>query len=635
MSAYPLIRCLTVFTLLALAACTCHADERILDYHAGIAIAADASLSVTEHIRVRAEGDKIRHGIYRDFPTRYHDRLGNHYVVNFKIEGATRDGHAEDWHTEAQSNGVRIYLGNANVLVDSGDHDYTLSYRTERQMGFFADHDELYWNVTGNGWIFPIDQASAAIRLPRPVPMADLKAFGFTGSQGSQAHALNATVETSGARYATTHGLDSNQGLSVVLEFPKGIVTEPDIWQRARWFLRDNGAVLAGLIGLLILWLYYGIVWNRWGRDPEAGVVISLYQPPDGDSPAALRYVRRMGYDNTCFAAAVLGLAAKGRITINQDDAKVITLKRLPERASVSLQPEEKAIEAELFTYGDSIKLTQTVHEVMQRARSALQKALANGYEKKYFLTHSKTLLPGVAISLAAIAPGLALASVAAAIFMAFWLTIWSFGVYALASSAWQQSRAAHGVLSRAGSVAAWLFALPFIAGEIAGLIALGVILGPLTTAIFAALIGTNISFAHWMKAPTQDGAKLLDRINGFRWYLGVAEKQELDSRYRPESRPDLFSEYLPYALALDVEQAWAKRFADALSGTELEAARPSWYTGNVGSFSGAGLAGFTSAMSSSLSSAIASSSTSPGSSSGGGGGGSGGGGGGGGGGGW
>ncbi|MGA9420756.1 MAG: DUF2207 domain-containing protein, partial [Rhodanobacteraceae bacterium] len=600
-------RCLIALGLLALCAPACRADERILDYHADIAIAADASLAVTEHIRVHAEGDNIRHGIYRDFPTSYRDRLGNHYVVDFTVDGATRDGKTEDWHSEARSNGVRIYLGNADIIVGSGDHDYTLTYHTQRQMGFFADHDELYWNVTGNGWIFPIDQASAAISLPQPVPATKLEAFGFTGAQGSQEHALTARTEPGGAHYATTRTLGSREGLSVVLEFPKGIVIEPDVRQKIRWFLRDNGAVLSGLIGLLVLWIYYGIVWTRWGRDPASGVVIPLYEPPDGDSPAALRYVRRLGYDDVCFSAAVLGLAAKGRLTIDQDEAKVITLKRLPGKDAASLKPEEKALAAELFIYGDSLKLTQTVHAVMQRARGALQKALASAYEKKYFLTHSKTLLPGVAISLAAIAPGLALASIGAAVFMAFWLTIWSFGVYALVSSAWQQSRAAHGALAGAGAVGAWLFALPFIGGEIAGLIAIGVILGPVTTAIFAALIGTNIAFAHWMKAPTQDGAKLLDRINGFRWYLGVAEKQELDSRYRPESRPDLFSEYLPYALALDVGQAWAKRFSDALSATQMEAARPSWYTGNVGSFSSAGLAGFTSAMSSSLSSAIAS----------------------------
>ena len=150
----------------------------------------------------------------------------------------------------------------------------------------------------------------------------------------------------------------------------------------------------------------------------------------------------------------------------------------------------------------------------------------------------------------------------------------------------------------------------------------------------FAALIGTNVLFYHWMKAPTQLGARLRDRIEGFRWYLGVAEKQELDSRYQPESRPELFSAYLPYALALGVEQAWARRFAAVLTPAQLAEAQPHWYHSRSG-LAGASLASLSSHLGSSLSGAISSASTAPGSGSGGGGGGSGGGGGGGGGGGW
>jgi hypothetical protein len=139
-------------------------------------------------------------------------------------------------------------------------------------------------------------------------------------------------------------------------------------------------------------------------------------------------------------------------------------------------------------------------------------------------------------------------------------------------------------------SLGIWLFALPFVAGEIAGLVMFGRIVGYAMLPVFVVLIGTNIAFYHWMKAPTRDGARLLDGIQGFRWYLGVAEKQELDSRYRPESKPELFAAYLPYALALDVGNAWADRFAQALSPAQMQAAAPSWYHGGpVDSFNAAG----------------------------------------------
>ena len=53
------------------------ADERILDFHSDIDIAADGSMSVAETIKVNAEGDRIRRGIYRDFPTNYRDQYGH------------------------------------------------------------------------------------------------------------------------------------------------------------------------------------------------------------------------------------------------------------------------------------------------------------------------------------------------------------------------------------------------------------------------------------------------------------------------------------------------------------------------------------------------------------------------------
>ncbi|HJT97712.1 MAG TPA: DUF2207 domain-containing protein, partial [Rhodanobacteraceae bacterium] len=148
--------------LIATSAC---ADERILDFHSDITIAPDAGMDVAETIRVRAEGNQIRHGIYRDFPTDYRDDLGNRVHVAFEPATLTRDGSDEPFHTEGQDNGIRVYFGSESTLLPPGEYTYVLRYRTTRQLGFFADHDELYWNVTGNGWDFPIDAASATVAL--------------------------------------------------------------------------------------------------------------------------------------------------------------------------------------------------------------------------------------------------------------------------------------------------------------------------------------------------------------------------------------------------------------------------------------------------------------------------------------
>ncbi|MFZ0880780.1 MAG: DUF2207 domain-containing protein, partial [Candidatus Acidiferrales bacterium] len=203
-------------------------SESIVDYHSDVRVQDDGSMLVRETIRVMSAQIQIRHGIFRDFPTRYTDRLGNHYVVGFQLQGATRDGAVEPSRIEDLSNGVRIYLGNPQSLVPPGDHTYTISYLTTRQLGFFKDHDELFWNVTGNGWNFEIARASASVWLPEKIPTDQVHLGGFTGPQGSLSRDLTSTTQSDGTFYfAANHPLSPKQGLTILLTWPKGYFAEP------------------------------------------------------------------------------------------------------------------------------------------------------------------------------------------------------------------------------------------------------------------------------------------------------------------------------------------------------------------------------------------------------------------------
>ncbi len=361
--------CLLALAVLALPALVA-AGESILSYDSDIRINGDATMVVRETIRVRAEGDKIQRGIYRDFPTTYRDPQGNRYVTGFDFISASRDGKNEPWHSETLDNGVRVYLGSKDVRLEPGEYTYAIEYRTSRQLGFFEDHDELYWNVTGNGWAFPIEAASASVHLPQAATASRLKALGYTGPQGSTRTDLEAVAVDGGGRFHTTRPLGSEEGLSIVLEFPKGMVTEPTRAQKIRWLLADNRQLLIGAAGLIVLWIYYGLMWIRHGRDPQRGVVVPQYEPPNGYSPASLRYIRRMGYDRSCFAAAVLGLAAKGALDI-ADEKGVVTLRK--KGAKVEFSPGEAAIFKNLFAGDGSITLksSATTARKMTAAKDA------------------------------------------------------------------------------------------------------------------------------------------------------------------------------------------------------------------------------------------------------------------------
>lgn len=277
-----------------------------------------------------------------------------------------------------------------------------------------------------------------------------------------------------------------------------------------------------------------------------------------------------------------------------------------------------------------------------------LQRSLQNSLEKIYFTTNRKYFIVGLCISVLVIIASSALGKAGAApaaIFMSFWLTGWTFGVAILLMqvvSLWK-SVASAGTGSRILLIRAIfmsVFALPFVFAEIGGIVVFAFTTSLYVLMVVAMMIFINILFYQLMRAPTLTGRKILDKIEGFKMYLSIAEKERLNLLNPPDKTPALFEKYLPYAFALDVEQEWSEQFSDVLSKAYGPSAgnAPRWYSGP--SWHTLGVSGFTSNLGSSLTSAVSSaassSSSSPGSSSGGGGGGSsGGGGGGGGGGGW
>ena len=561
--------------LVAAASAALAQGERNLDYVIEVNVGASGAIDVVEQITVRAEDKQIHRGIYRDFPTRYRDRYGNNVVVGFEVQGVQRDGVTEPWFTEQRSNGVRINTGNDNYLPRlPAEYRYTLSYRTTRQIGFFADHDELYWNAIGTGWDFPIERGSVEVRLPGAVPINRMAAEGYTGPQGAQGRGYAATLAAPGvARWELTAPLSPREGLTIVLSFPKGIVAEPTQTERVGWVLADNRGVLAALAGLALLLVYVVRRWRQVGRDPEPGVVIARYEPPQGRSPAELRYLKRRRYDMRCFTSDLLTAAVDGGVRIEREDRFLLEDRWQIERTAGGVArrfPSVTALLERLFPDGaGTLELAKKNAPRLMSAHRAHFRVLNKLLHGSHFKRNAGSVVAAILI-------GVATAIVAFAI-------------------------------SGGGGT-------PLIIG-IAVLMAL---------VVFA--------FGYLVEAPTVLGRKLLDEIEGLKLYLSVAERDELASMQGPGAPPPLDAEryetLLPYAVALDVEEAWTRRFTAAVGAAAAAAAtaRMAWYHGaNTGD-----LGGLVKAVGSGLSSSIASASTPPGSTSGGGGGGSSGGGGGG-----
>ena len=617
------------------------ADERILDYQSDIEVFVDGSMQVTETIHVRAEQKEIKRGIYRDFPTDYKDRFGNRYRVGFEVLDAKRDGHQESWHTKAQGNGVRVYLGDKNIYLGKGDYTYAITYRTNRQLGFFDDHDELYWNVTGNHWSFPIDAVSVRVTLPEGLRAEQLAPEAYTGPLGAKGEDYSASVDYDArVHFETTRAFVKGEGLTIVVSWPKGYVHEPTRREEINFLLRDNQIWVILLIGLSALVAYYLLAWVMVGRDPQSGVVITRYEPPVGLSPGSSRYVDRMGYDHKTFAAALVNLAVKGLIEI-KEEGREYTLTRTSNPPD-DLAAGEKAILKHLFRNlkGTSITLERSKHATIRKALKAHEAALSRNSEKVYFVRNRGWLIPGIVFSVliyGGVIYGLPNTELKmTGLFLSVWLTFWTLGVFSLGKKVWHAWRTLNSPLDTIGAVFITCFSVPFFAAEVAVIGILGSQVSVTLPVVLISAIVINLLFHHLIKAPTRAGRHLLDEMEGFRQFLEVAEREEMNFRNPPEKTPELFERFLPYALALGVEQHWMERFAGLFVRLEErgENYRPVWYHGN--NWQMHNLGNFSSALGNSLGSALSSSSTAPGSSSGSGGGGSsGGGGGGGGGGGW
>ncbi|MBN2090897.1 DUF2207 domain-containing protein [candidate division KSB1 bacterium] len=615
------------------------AEERVLEYYSQIIVSTDASMKVTETIKVLAEGDQIKRGIFRSFPTDYRDRFGNRIRVRFDVEEVLRDGVKEPYHLKRESNGVKIYIGDENVFLDPGEYRYQITYRTNRQLGFFPEFDELYWNVTGSSWDFAIEKVEVRIELPPGASV--LNHAGYVGFEGMTGQDFLFEKDNWGHPvFKTTRVLQPGEGFTIAVSWPKGIVKAPTSEDKLNYFLEDNQSTIIAIAGLLLLLIYYFAVWLRVGKDPAKGIIYPLYEPPKGISPEAARYILKMGYSDRVFASAIISMAVKGYLSIKEEDGEYTLTKKSASDSILSRG--ELAVAQKLFQSKKIVKLTSSNHLTIGGAVKALKKSLKSDFEEKYFILNSNYLVPGAIISiLTLIATIFWMPEKIGAIFIIIWLAGWSVGTVSLVIkvfSSWRSTLALRGAkkgIYLIGTIFFSLFSLPFVIGEIAGLVFFSFIYSSYTAIIFIFIIIINFLFYHLLKAPTIFGRQIMDQIEGFKLYLEVAEEDRLNFLHAPEKTPELFEKYLPYALAMGVENAWSEKFADVLSkSTQEQTYSPGWYSGT--NWSSLGVAGFASSLGASFSSAISSSSTAPGSSSGSGGGGSsGGGGGGGGGGGW
>jgi len=613
-------------------------SERIINFHATIDVDKNSGLNITEKIKVHSLGDKIKRGIFRSLPlTR---NLNNTtQKVQYNVVSVKKDGIDEDFHEEYDDGFLKIYVGNKDVILSPGDYDYEIQYSTEKQIGFFPKYDELYWNVNGNDWDFPVDRISATINLPQGAGI--LQNSCYKGSYGSNSQDCNAKVLSEHSIEWSAENLGSGEGLTVAVGFKKGVMIPPP----PPTFLEKFGILIAGIIIFLGLSLYYYYTWKKYGVDPEKPIVYPQFNSPDDLSPASLGYIENENFKNKFLTAALVNLAIKGYIQIIEGDdsgilglfkSKMFTVKKLKE-PDQNLPKEEIGLMNNLFVDGeDLIKFDGKYDSNVGNALSSFKSSLNFQHDK--FLNegnNSKKLIIPILIILVVYFLGLFVSfrlfpefeKVFLGIFLLVILTV--FSVISIVLFKFYPG----------------LFKL-FLVFPVIAFIVLGVLIHNESDFtidnnfnvcyIFIILSSMFLVIYQFLiKRPSEDKLRKKSLIEGFKMYMGAAENEQIKFHNPPEMTPQSFEKLLPFAMVLGVDDIWGKKFDDLLQKMSYEY-QSNWYVGSsINHFA------MTSVLNSSLTNSIQSAATQPsssGSSSGsgsGGGGFSGGGGGGGGGGGW
>lgn len=585
---HRLVAAFCVAFTLALMPLAASAREEIIAFDAEIDVAADGVLSVVETIRVRAEGDLIRRGIYRDFPLRMEDASGRLRDVGFNVSSVTRDGADEPYRVEESSGIARVYIGDADSMVPPGIHTYEIRYETDRQIRYFDAHDEVYWNVTGNGWLFPILSASAEVSLPSGATIEDLAVF--TGRYGETGRAATSQqLADNRAVFATTEVLQPQEGLTIAVKISKGAIAAPSSAQERAWFWRDNAGSILAVIFLILIGAYYLWAWNRVGRDPPAGVVVPRWDPPENASPAMVNYIANRGLSGggfTAIAAAILNLAVKGFVTLRDLDGDLIVT-RTEQRDDGRLPVGERAVLVGLGEPGSFLPMNRANGPAVQSLSRKFVSAIESEHRGKFYRHNWAYVAGGIALTIIGLFAIILFGGMDQAAVIT--LVMAAIPGIILAGIMVRMGRAFRSARSLAQRIMS-IIVLGFIAST-ALTIGSGLIGALFFTEFNGFLVGAigaifllNGVFFFLMGAPTAIGARMQDSIAGLKQYLTLAEAERMNMQGAPTMSPRHFETLLPYAVALGVEKPWSQAFerwlATAAGAAVASQAVPYWFSG-------------------------------------------------------
>jgi uncharacterized membrane protein len=509
--------------------------EVINDFKANLTIQKDGLVFVTEKI-VYDFGLNQKHGIDRNIPLTSND--GQKLKVSV-LSVQDERGEPYKYTSWVTNNILQIQIGDPNVLV-SGVKTYIINYKVSNAIRTFKDHNELYWNVTGNEWPVSILNASALVNLP-DLSLSNVKMDCFTGLAGSTQKNCVFNQNGSVVSYSITQPLGANEGLTFVLGIPLGYIHTNYISPQQNYFGSQvllNFKFFLIFFGLIIFVIWYKKMSTIWKSNLgkikpiipsqlKTQPIVVEYNPPDNLSPIEIGMLLTHRVSGFSISSVIIDLAVRGYIRIRYT---VSPVRFLPDKKDFELiklkdgldlvSPADKIVFGLLFSGRESVKLSELKEQRIsfqveaKRIQEEVERSL---YNKGYFDEAAKNQSKKLKIYL---------------------------------------------------SILAVILLVGFFVSQYL-LAGLGLVLMIL---LAGALVSLSFVMSRLAYKLTPQGIATLGKILGFKEFLQLTEKDKLQLLDAPELQPEMFEKFLPYAMVLGIEDKWAQKFEGIYSTI------PSWY---------------------------------------------------------
>lgn len=499
-----------------------------------------------------------KHGIYRYIPERYKSKDGSTYYS--KVSGINVQGYKKD-----------ISRDNGNVIIRIGDpektltgiHTYAIDYTVVGVLRGYTDHDELYWNVTGNSWDTTIGATTATVSVEGATVKNTACYYGLLGSTTTCQH----SIQNGNGLYSLAKTLSPGDGVTIVTAFPKGVVALPVVQSFGQKLVSPPAIITflltlgVGVLGVLLLWSSKGRdLWFRTKHlfDPNAkeerrpisvsDTIVVEYEPPENLRPAEVGVLMDERADTLDVTATIIDLAARGYLVITEEKKKwmfgstdyVLKKKKVKKNDLVGYEAD---LYDRLFDTGDEVRVSELKKEFYKDLKAVKDQLYKDMVEKGYFPTNPE-MVRNIYLGLAI------------------------------------------GIIVVAGFI---FFSAIGIENEYMTMFGLGL-----------GLTGLNmLIFSRFMPRRTAKGAEMYRRIKGYRLFISNVEK------YRQQffERENMFNIVLPYAIVFGI----TAKFAKAMENMGVTPEHVGWYTGYYGAFSPTRFESSMSSFSKSVGTAIAS----------------------------